>query len=475
MCQGRGEIQSVQRSFLGQVMTARACPQCQGFGTTIPHPCPECSGDGRVRTRRTLSVQIPPGVDTGTRIQLTGEGEVGPGGGPAGDLYVEIVETPHPVFQRRGDDLHCTVQLPMTAAALGTTVAAGDARRHRDVDIAPGTQSGQSHAAARPWRAAPAGHRPRRPHRARSRCRPRPGSTPSRSELLRELAALRDEEKPERHRPAAAEPAGCSRRIKDAFSASDGDARRSSWCRPTVAAAARSPGGRRGHRGRGPSRGLRAAAARRQSRSSSSTARRRRRRPWSAVSGPGPASTSTSPRSPTSRRRAPLGQSCQALPKGDRGDLAVELLTEVGVDAIVPWAASRCVAVWRGDKADGGVRQWRAVTAREAAKQAAGARVPDVAEPLARRTAAWSPGCTAAAAALCCTRRATGAWPTCGARPRRRRAGRRARRAGSADDELAALAAAGGASVRLGPRCCGPPPRVPPRQPLGGGAPAGGR
>ena len=91
MCKGRGEIQQVQRSFLGQVMTCRPCPQCQGFGTTIPHPCPECSGDGRVRTRRTLTVQIPPGVDTGTRIQLSGEGEVGPNGGPAGDLFVEIV------------------------------------------------------------------------------------------------------------------------------------------------------------------------------------------------------------------------------------------------------------------------------------------------------------------------------------------------------------------------------------------------
>ena len=72
MCKGRGEIQQMQRSFLGQIMTARPCPQCQGFGQTIQHPCPECAGDGRVRTRRTLTIQIPPGVDSGTRIQLTG-------------------------------------------------------------------------------------------------------------------------------------------------------------------------------------------------------------------------------------------------------------------------------------------------------------------------------------------------------------------------------------------------------------------
>jgi molecular chaperone DnaJ len=84
MCQGRGEVQSVQRSFLGQVMTSRPCPQCQGFGTLIPHPCPECSGDGRVRTRRTITVKVPPGVDTGTRLKLSGEGEPAPGQGSPG-------------------------------------------------------------------------------------------------------------------------------------------------------------------------------------------------------------------------------------------------------------------------------------------------------------------------------------------------------------------------------------------------------
>lgn len=79
VCQGRGEVQSVQRSFLGQVMTSRPCSACQGFGTTIAHPCFECSGQGRVRTRRTLKLRVPAGVDTGTRIQLRGEGEVGLG------------------------------------------------------------------------------------------------------------------------------------------------------------------------------------------------------------------------------------------------------------------------------------------------------------------------------------------------------------------------------------------------------------
>ncbi|MBU1802084.1 MAG: DnaJ domain-containing protein, partial [Actinobacteria bacterium] len=89
-CRGVGEVAHVQRSFLGEVRTLRPCAACRGFGSIIPEPCRECSGDGRVRSRRTLTVKIPAGVDTGTRIQLSEQGEVGPGGGPAGDLYVEI-------------------------------------------------------------------------------------------------------------------------------------------------------------------------------------------------------------------------------------------------------------------------------------------------------------------------------------------------------------------------------------------------
>jgi molecular chaperone DnaJ len=87
-CRGRGEISHVQRSFLGEVRTMRPCPTCRGYGTVIPDPCSECSGDGRVRLRRAISVTIPAGVDSGNRIQLAGQGEVGPGGGPAADLYV---------------------------------------------------------------------------------------------------------------------------------------------------------------------------------------------------------------------------------------------------------------------------------------------------------------------------------------------------------------------------------------------------
>ncbi len=144
VCGGRGEVSQVTRSFLGQVMTTRPCPRCGGHGTVIQHPCPECDGDGRVRTRRTIKVPIPAGVEDGTHIQLAGEGEVGPGGGPPGDLFLEIVQRPHPIFERRGDDLHCTLTIPMIAAALGATLQVETLDGKQQVDIRPGSQSGQA-------------------------------------------------------------------------------------------------------------------------------------------------------------------------------------------------------------------------------------------------------------------------------------------------------------------------------------------
>ncbi len=142
-CQGSGEIRSVSRTFLGQMVTARPCHVCGATGTVIPHPCTTCGGDGRVRARRTLAVKVPAGVGDGMRIRLASEGEVGPGGGPSGDLYVEIHERPHPVFTRDGDDLHCEVTVPMTAAALGTVVTLKTLDSEESVDLRAGSQSGQ--------------------------------------------------------------------------------------------------------------------------------------------------------------------------------------------------------------------------------------------------------------------------------------------------------------------------------------------
>lgn len=143
ICGGRGEVQSVQRSLLGQVMTSRACPTCAGVGEVIPDPCHRCGGDGRVRSRRDISVKIPAGVADGMRVRLAAQGEVGPGGGPAGDLYVEIHEQAHEVFIRDGEDLHCTIAVPMVDAALGTSVTV-DAILDgpTEITISPGTQPG---------------------------------------------------------------------------------------------------------------------------------------------------------------------------------------------------------------------------------------------------------------------------------------------------------------------------------------------
>jgi len=144
VCNGRGEVSQVTRSFIGQMMTSRPCPGCGGFGTVIRKPCPECDADGRVRTRRTIKVRIPAGVEDGTHIQLAGEGETGPGGGPPGDLFLEIVQRPHSIFERQGDDLHCTVTIPMVAAALGATLQVETLDGPAELDIRPGTQSGQA-------------------------------------------------------------------------------------------------------------------------------------------------------------------------------------------------------------------------------------------------------------------------------------------------------------------------------------------
>ncbi|SMG07556.1 molecular chaperone DnaJ [Corynebacterium pollutisoli] len=140
-CHGQGEVQEVQRSFLGNIMTSRPCPACDGYGEIIQDPCTRCSGQGRMKKRRDLVVNVPAGISNGMRIRMAGQGEVGHGGGPAGDLYVEISTRPHPVFQREGDNLHLTVQVPAVDAALGTAVTVEDlAGKELTIDIPAGTQ-----------------------------------------------------------------------------------------------------------------------------------------------------------------------------------------------------------------------------------------------------------------------------------------------------------------------------------------------
>ncbi len=227
-CRGAGEVAHVQRSFLGEIRTLRPCAACRGFGSIIPDPCRECSGDGRVRSRRTLTIKIPPGVDTGTRVQLTDEGEVGPGGGPAGDLYVEIHVAHHDVFTRHGNDLHCTVTVPMTAAALGTTLelptleadvvppegASTELETSFDLDVRAGTQSGTEQVLR--GRGVP-GLRGGRGDLVVTIAVETPTRLgPREEELLNELAAIRGEEQP----AARLKPGGRKTafgRLRDAF------------------------------------------------------------------------------------------------------------------------------------------------------------------------------------------------------------------------------------------------------------------
>ncbi len=151
-CHGQGEIITAQRSFLGEIRTSQPCPTCRGYGSVIPNPCGECSGEGRVRNQRSINVKVPAGVNTGNRIHLDSQGEVGPGGGPAGDLYIELAVSPHDQFTRNGDDLEMVLRLPMTAAALGTEMTLQTLEAEREdtaaedrtvvLKVPPGTQPG---------------------------------------------------------------------------------------------------------------------------------------------------------------------------------------------------------------------------------------------------------------------------------------------------------------------------------------------
>ncbi|MCE2483406.1 MAG: molecular chaperone DnaJ [Alphaproteobacteria bacterium] len=139
-CGGRGKVRAQQGFFTIE----RTCPTCSGLGHVITDPCRACSGSGRVQRDKTLAVNIPQGVEDGTRIRLSGEGEAGARGGPAGDLYIFVSVAPHDIFQREGANIFCRVPIPMTTAALGgsievPTVDGGRAK----VTIPAGCQSGR--------------------------------------------------------------------------------------------------------------------------------------------------------------------------------------------------------------------------------------------------------------------------------------------------------------------------------------------
>src|ERR1700694_2311777 len=136
-CGGRGQLAYQQGFFT----ITRTCPACQGAGQIVRERCPDCHGQGRIEREKTIELRIPPGVDSGTRLRVTGEGEPAPNGGVPGDLYVVLDVKEHPFFERRGADLYCTIPLSITQAALGTELQVPGLNGEEKLKIPEGTQS----------------------------------------------------------------------------------------------------------------------------------------------------------------------------------------------------------------------------------------------------------------------------------------------------------------------------------------------
>jgi len=139
-CNGAGTVHMRQGFFSIQ----QTCPHCHGSGKIIPEPCTTCSGAGKIKKQKTLEVKIPAGINEGMRIRSAGNGEPGTNGGPAGDLYIEIRVKQHEIFERDGDDLHCTVPVGLTTAALGGTIEVPTLGSKAEIELPEGTQHGKT-------------------------------------------------------------------------------------------------------------------------------------------------------------------------------------------------------------------------------------------------------------------------------------------------------------------------------------------
>ncbi len=142
-CHGTGQVSRTQSTPFGRFMTTSTCGTCRGNGQIIDSPCPNCHGSGTVQRRRKLEVKIPPGVDTGSRLRVGGEGEAGEKGGPPGDLYVEIYVKPHSIFTRNENDIVMEASISFTQAALGDEIIVPTLDGKAKMKIPPGTQNGE--------------------------------------------------------------------------------------------------------------------------------------------------------------------------------------------------------------------------------------------------------------------------------------------------------------------------------------------
>ena len=142
-CGGAGSVQEVRQTFFGQMMSAAPCPTCSGMGTVVPDPCQQCNSAGVVPTPVTIELTIPAGVETGSRLRLSGQGPTGLRGSANGDLYVSINVAPHDRFERHGDDLVAVQEISFLAAIFGTTIDIETLENTETLHIPPGTPSGE--------------------------------------------------------------------------------------------------------------------------------------------------------------------------------------------------------------------------------------------------------------------------------------------------------------------------------------------
>lgn len=209
-CGGAGQVQRVVRTAFGQLATAAPCAACQGTGRTVGTPCSSCRGEGRRQVRRTVTVDLPPGLEDGDRIPLRGQGEAGRQGAPPGDLYVQVRVAAHELFERRGRDLVAEVRVPVTQAALGGTLTVPIVDGEQvEVPVPAGTQPGDVLTVRRAGLPVRGGGR-RGDLDLVVKVEVPTGLDAEQRELLTRFAALRGE-------PLAAQGANLFTRLRDAF------------------------------------------------------------------------------------------------------------------------------------------------------------------------------------------------------------------------------------------------------------------
>lgn len=207
-CKGTGQVQVMQNTVFGRFVNVTTCERCGGEGRIIESPCITCRGAGRIQRQRTVEVNVYPGVDTGSKLRMSGYGESGSKGGPAGDLYIVIHVKPHPEFQRQGDDVLSEAKVSFTQAALGAEVQVNTLDGPATITLKEGTQSGET------FRLRGKGithlrSQGRGDHHVTIRVMTPTGLTVRQKELLRELAAERGEQ--------VGEEKSFLGRVKDAF------------------------------------------------------------------------------------------------------------------------------------------------------------------------------------------------------------------------------------------------------------------